>query len=471
MVIGDMDMKRINLIFHAAAIVAAACAGAWMTGCTKEITNEEILPSEGLRVDIPAVSGKAATRGVAIDPDSAPLIFEASDYVYVWDNRSKFVDTGCLTPTSITGGGSSAHLTGTLYNDGYTTSDLLELVYSPVELPSLSSENDYLDYTGQTGTVESAASKSFAIASVTCQSVNEGKLKIAQDAAEFTTLQSIFRLKFQFKNQSDEDISAPSITSLKISSSNGSIYTSYRLGRLGGDNRGPLTLTAPDMSAEYIYVAMCLYEDGSKNDVLTFTATASNGKVYLGTKSIGASGLQNGKYYRMGTAATPAIDLVEQDKIRPTFLINGVTPGEPSDNIYYIGATSANSSWYISGTSLGYYFYTTGTGTGKTVTIENLDATYNNSTKTLLSIPSSSELVVNGTNNLTNKLYTWAISCIDNNLTVSGNGTLTLTCSTNGSKKGFYSAPTAKSGYVLTLVSSTVVETGVTAYTYTVAPE
>lgn len=424
-------MKALSNIWRTVALSACtAVVVSGMIACSAEdnIVNEEQTPAaqqEGLKVTLTATFDEGGqTRGVSFGSDgtSSNSTFEAGDKIYVYNVTKSALEPNRLSITGISADGKTATFTGTL-SGTYAAGDALKLYYNMSNFIGSDYEACHFEYNSTLdGSAANVSAHDYAMTDATVGTVSGGTLTLAS-AVTLTKLQSVFRQRLTFKNSSGTDISTPTITSLRISSASNKLSMRYWVGE-SLDAHAPVAIANPTIDANGdIYLAL-RFSESDANDALTLTATDNDGNQYTVTKNAPNGGFKNGKYYYGAMTLTQTATL-----IRPTITrSDGGTVPEPSKwnsyqmepTDYYTGVTHMT----ISGTSKGYWFNLWG-DMEKTVTLNNLTATYDGDTEFIFS-GTDVTISLSGTNSITCKNCTQCIS-VNNNLKLSGKGTLTVT--------------------------------------------
>lgn len=480
-------MKRKNYIISLALALLMGTMTMSLTACSSEdnIVNNTQQPAQGevrtYTVSIPATfSGdEAQTRAVTFDnsgtPPTATGSFETTENIYVYNETKGTLLSGTLHPSDISADKKHCQLAGTLTGT-IDASDKLTLVYNMnsfnTEYPNACS----FTYVSQEGS--EAGIIDGGMATGVSATISSGTLTTA-DPVKFKMQQAIFRLKFT------DGTNPITVKSLLIKPTTGSYIAYYSPfkedNRYSGDRIGVSPASA---TSDYLYVAVCINESGAPSE-LTFTVTDNAGKVYSATKAAPTGGFKNGKYYY----SSDAIPLTFQMQlVAPTVTWTSVKDGsvEPDMNNMYIvnGPWVESSSNYgpaeiaISGTSTGYRFYM---AQESTIKLNGLTATYESNP--FITTSSHLTLDISGANSITCKRSTWAISVssISSVLSLSGNGTLTVTVD-NAENYGLYAgnyyepyhfsdvSTLAAPGYTVTRSDMTNNGDGTYTWTYTVAP-
>lgn len=472
-------MKALSNIWRTVALSAcAAMVVNGMTACSNEdnIVNEEQTPAaqqEGLKVTLTATFDEGAgTRGVSFDGTTSTSTFADGDKLYIYNVTKSALEPNRLTITGISADGKSATFSGTL-SGTYEASDALKLYYNLYDFDSNNSNYCRFDYTFQTGSATSASACDYAMTNAQVGTISGGTLTLALPVT-LTKMQSVFRQRLTFKNSSNATIATPTITSLKISSKSDKLCTRYFLN--SGDAQDPITIGTPTIDANGdIYLALRFAAGSPSNDALTLTAIDSEGNQYECTKDAPNGGFKNGRYYHGAMTMAWARQLVKPTVSRSD---DGSVPEPDQYNWYNMDLKNGTINMTISGISKGYGFYLIENWGNKTVTLNDLDATYDGSAF----IYSFSSVTINlsGANSITCKKSSQCITASGSDLKLSGNGTLTVTVN-NNSRYGLYAgnnyndsshevSALAAEGYTVTRSEMTNNGNGTYTWTYTVAP-
>lgn len=426
-------MKALSNIWRTVALSACtAVVVSGMIACSVEdsIVKEEQTPAaqqEGLKVTFTATfDDGAATRGVSFGNDgmSSTSTFADGDKIYVYNVTKSALEPNRLSITGISADGKSATFTGTL-SGTYAAGDALKLYYNMSDFIGSDYEACEFEYAWVLdGSATTASACDYAMADAEVGTISGGTLTLAS-AVTLTKLQSVFRQRLTFKK--GNDTVTPTITSLIISSASNKLSMRYWVGE-SLDVKGPVAIANPTIDANGdIYLALRFLDGSNSNDALTLTATDSEGNQYTVTKNAPSDGFKNGKYYYGAMTLTQTATL-----IRPTITrSDGGTVPEPDENNSYRMAPTNYSNGVthmtISGTSKGYWFQLLG-NTEKTVTLNNLNATYDESSQFIFS-GTDVTISLSGANSITCKNWYQCISANVNesNLKLSGKGTLTVT--------------------------------------------
>lgn len=425
-------MKALSKIWRTVALSAcAAVVVSGMTACSNEdnIVNEEQTPAaqqEGLKVTLTATFDEGGqTRGVSFGSDgtSSNSTFEAGDKIYVYNVTKSALEPNRLTITGISADGKSATFTGTV-SGTYAAGDALKLYYNMSNFNGSDYEACRFNYTIQNGSATSASACDYAMANAEVGTISGGTLTLASPVT-LTKLQSVFRQRLTFKK--GDDTVTPTITSLIISSASNKLSMRYWVGK-SLDAIDPVAIANPTIDANGdIYLAL-RFEDGSdSNDALTLTATDNDLNQYTVTKNAPNGGFKNGRYYHGAMTLTQTATLIQPTITRSD---GGTVPEPNANNSYQMAPTNYTNGvthMTISGTSKGYSINLLGL-MEKTVTLNNLNATYDESSEFIYS-GTDVTISLSGANSITCKNWYQCISANVNesNLKLSGKGTLTVT--------------------------------------------
>ena len=433
-------MKNTKNILSALTIVAALSAG--FTACSNdefateqpvEQTKEPSVAGKTYTLTIPATMPTDDTRSVAFSGTTCTSTFESTEKIYVYNVTKSAMLGGYLQPANISASGKGCDLTGTLWGGTIEAGDELQLFYNMNSLCGFPVDHEWYDmgqnlyyYTDQDGTPSTIVDG--AIATVTVSDYSSSALTTTATAS-FQSVQAMFR--FQFK---DENNNAINVKSLEIKSKNGALVDCYRPLAEDPDDLKQYdnyNITLGTATTDYIYVSICIDETLSAGDELTFTAIDADGNDYKGTKSVPAGGFKNGKYYYN----TSAIQLTKVVRVAPTItwtsVENGTSVTPDEDHKYWVLGPS-NGSGYdpieitISGTSTGYTFYFS---QAATIHLNNLTATVDKATMYFYG-NNDITLDVNGTNSISCVNH-FVTAVANDNLKLTGNGTLTVTATDN----------------------------------------
>lgn len=472
-------MKRNFIYSLAATFITAALTLGSFTACSNEdlVTDVNTTQAKTYTVSIPASMGEdGTTRAVdfsGTDPvtgkPTAISSFKTTDKIYVYNQTKNAMLTGFLTPSA---DGKTCDLTGSLTGD-IAAGDNLVLLYN-LSVYDSEPTGCYFDYVHQNGT--QAGVTDGATATVTA-SVENYDLTAA--TAHFQNVQSMFR--FQFTSNG----TPVNVKTVDISSQKDAIVGAY-FPCVNVNNYVSLEGSAnlPSATTDPIYVAMCIDESKSAGDVLTFNVVDATGKLYTTSKAASNSGFVNGKYYYNSSA----IDLGDYklQLVKPTLSrSDGGKESELTDadalqcfQVYSPSLSGVGAAQGItmsmSGTSTGYWFCLW-SDAGNTVNMSGLTATYDESAYYIDSY-NSLTLNISGDNTITCKNYDYCVLA-DDDLKLSGNGTLTVTANSatdyglwadnyNGSDVSALAAD----GYTVTRSATQDNGDGTYTWTYTVRP-
>lgn len=229
-----------------------------------------------------------------------------------------------------------------------------------------------------------------------------------------------------------------------------------------------ISLNFTDAISDYIYIALCIDETNSANDVLTFTATDDNGNVYHGEKATPNNGFVNGKYYY----SSSAIPLTKQYTLsQPTIECQSNDDYiNLNENSYAIrGNGTYGTTCTISGECYGYRFHFPW---GGTIKLNGLTAKLvGESWPYFFSEADLTIVICDGTDN-TIMCDEYAIMCWNGNLKFEGKGSLAITVKNKDNKGINCNNPNllANDGYDVS-IKETSNDNGTYTYTYTVNPK
>ena len=465
-------------------IISLLAAAAALTACTNEDnavgTQQPTVGAEArtYTVSIPATIGgdEAQTRAVTFGgTDDAPTAigrFETTENIYVCNETQSKMLSGVLHPAQISSDGKHCQLEGELTGN-VKAGDKLTLLYN-LNKHGQGRDDCYFEYVEQDGSQAGVIDGGMAENLTAVNLDGEGQLT-TQEKASFKMLQAMLRLKFTAGTSpitvrkliisSDENGIAEFFWPLKTSSTSSS--------------SGSITVTPAVATSDYLYVSLHDIE-GSNLTSLTFTVTDSEGRVYTGSKAAPAGGFTNGNYY-YSTAATNLA--FKMQLVEPTITWISVKDGaavEPIgyNNCYEVYGPS-NGSGYdhseiaIRGTSLGYRFWFWAPN-GATIHLRDVNATFDLTNPFIHISGGNLNLDISDANTITCKNYSWGIH-VEENLKLSGNGTLTVTAK-DASHKGLYASrnykdnksdPSVIAADGHTVVCSDATDNGDGTYTWT----
>lgn len=420
---------KFNSIYRlAATFITAALVLGSLSACSNEnlVTDtQNTTQAKTYTVRIPATMG-SDTRAVTFDnsttPPTAVSSFTTTDKIYVYNQTKEQMLTGYLTPTAA---GKTCILTGSITGT-IAAGDQLVLLYNLTYYSSDKSEC-FFYYDEQNGTQAGVVdgAKAMVIASV------DGN-DLSSATASFQNVQSMFR--FQFKSGEN----AVSVKSVEITPYNNGIALCYfplKASEQYADLYGLFGLyvkpTSPTSGP--IYAALCINESVGGGATLTFEVVDADNKYYTTTKNVPAGGFVNGKYYY--NAAPIDLGAYVLQLVKPT--LSRSDGGDPSELaeawsgrcfMIYSPSETTGITMSMSGTNTGYWYRLKG-GSGNTINMSNLTATYD---ETTYFVDSYNSLTINisGANIIRCPNYD---DCIfsDGDLKLSGNGTLTVTANDN----------------------------------------
>ncbi|MBO4893134.1 MAG: hypothetical protein J5502_11065 [Prevotella sp.] len=441
---------------------------AGLMACSNEdnISNDQQPAAQAkvYHVCIPASMGDdTQTRAMSFDNTTCTSTFATTEKVYVY-NKSKSTMLGnYLSPSNLSNDNKNCDLTGDLTGT-FSEGDELWLLYNADE------DGDYRYYS-QNGLETGVKDGAKAVVTVSTTS------PFTTSFAHFTNLQSMFRFKFV-----DEGSNPISVASLTIFNTNNAVCRSY-YGTSGGSELGKIYVTPSSATSDYLYVGIRFYSAAHDGNKMVFIASDGT-NLYRARKAEPAAGFENGKYYY----STNPIQLTNEGALHePT--ITWITPSSPValyDNDYY-DLNVDNAEISVTGTSFGYRFLLTDYDTPATIHLNGITATRFEE-DFIKSYYNSATLDITGTNSITCDDADRCVSA-SQNLKLSGDGTLTVTCK-NGSSCGLYggsnynssnnayatttvldvSAQLAADGYTVTRSARTDNLDGTYTWTYTVAP-
>ena len=484
-------MKK-TLFLKTLMLSAATVALFGMTACSgsdDNITADE--PAQDgkvyYRISIPAtIGGDAQTRAVEFDGDGSTITttFKTTDVIYAYNKTQKYFFQRTFKPDA---DAKSANLVDSydetlnyLGSPSYwNVNDEIVLMYNLNE-PN-GSANSYFRYDGeasdfmQSGTAASASAHDFAVATITVTGKTgtgtEGDpFVITTSTASFTNLGSMFRQRFTFADADDNAIATPTVTKLVITDANNKITNVYYPLKAAAEQDHityGIYLKSPDMSTDVYWAMRFAGEAGN----ITFLAYTSDNQIYEGSKNAPAAGFANGKYYHSNTPVTmkPSTSV-----IRPT--ATGNYTFDTDLNLYEVTGDAT-----FSGNSTGVRFRIW--NTGLTLTLDNTSFYYKGTSGTPFLIYCGGTVTLNlqGDNAITSlgSGNSNAIIFNQNNTTLSitGNGTLTLTCrgKSNNTSPGFQlrsggnDVVQAADGHTLSHTETQNAD-GTWTFVYTVAP-
>ncbi len=481
-------MKRNFIYSLAATFITAALTLGSLTACSNEdlVSNTNNTQAKTYTVSIPASMGEdGTTRAVdfsGTDPVSgkptAISSFTTSDKIYVYNQTKDAILTGYLTPSA---NGKTCDLTGSLTGT-IKAGDNLVLLYNLSNFDSTDKDNCYFFYDHQNGT--QAGVIDGAKATVTA-SVDDDNLTTA--TANFQNVQSMFR--FQFASNG----TPLSVKSVDITSQNNgfAMYYSPLTDYYQYIQTYGISANLPSATTVPIYVALCIDESVGVGSALTFEVVDADNKLYTTTKSAPTGGFENGKYYY----SPSAIDLGDYklQLVKPTLSrSDGGYDSELADasfgrsfEIYSPSQSGAGTATgiavSISGTSRGYNFMldSNASDASHTVSISGLTATVDGNAYYIYSRKSLT-LNISGANTINcNNTYYCVVA--ENDLKLSGNGTLTVTANSStdyglwGDNYKSYGSTSpsnlAADGYTVTRSATQNNGDGTYSWTYTVAPD
>ena len=423
-------MKALSNIWRTVALSACtAVVVSGMIACSAEdnTVKEEQTPAaqqEGLKVTLTATfDDGAATRGVSFGSDgsSSNSTFSVGDKIYVYNETQGWQDREYLTVSSISDDGKTADFSGTL-NGGYDPNDALKLYYNVSYYNENHRDLSRFNYQGVlNGSASSASACDYAIANATVGSVSSGTLTLSAPVT-LQKMQSVFRQRLTFKNTNEGQPITPNIVQLTVSSLENKLNRQYFLN--GDAYEMPIAIPKPTIdSNKDIYLALRFSDGSTSSDALTFTAIASDGNVYVGTKTAPSEGFKNGKYYYGDLTLVKS-----NDKVLPTIswynVRDGVEVTPDANNTYKIKPKNNYIDIGLSGISKGYWFQLWSCS-NTLVRLNNFTAKWDGSYP-FIHAYNDFILDLTGSNTIECPNHVFVI-CTSPNLRLSGSGTLTVT--------------------------------------------
>ena len=370
-------------------------------------------------LSIPATIAVDATRAVAFNEteNTCTATFTDAEHVYVYNKSENVVMNGYLTPYDISAGGTSCHLTGTLSDGTISANDELILLYNLSSFSTDKNHDNYkwdnnFDYSGQNGTADGVVDG--ATATVIVDGYTPGG-ELTTSAAEFRSVQSMFRFLFE-----DENGQTISVNKLTIHSDNNVLAKRYQplhpSYKYVPEN---ITVNPGSATSDFLYFALCIDEDRSDGDNLVFVVEDGAGKSYMGRRDAPSGGFRNGKYYYNSSP----ISLVNTPAITWTNPSNPIFPDD--DKCFRIGTGDYDIT--LSGTSNDCRFEMDDFGT---LRFNNLTATTGYYPFITGGYYNDLMLEISGNDTIISE-YPCPLDDIDE-LKLCGNGTLTIACEDNG---------------------------------------
>lgn len=298
-------MKKKNILFSlAATLMTCAVAMCGLTSCTNEDNADKkqaVNEARTYTVSIPANIGGGETRAVEFGTDGSSTTskFKTTDVIHAfWYNTDHYELAGTLTPDA---NAASAKLTGVLTGVATGTNNLL-LCYNLTEQTGTKPGDGLYDsnfkYNGQTGAATSAASKDFAMATVSITDVSGSS--VTTTAATFEHLQSMFRQRLSFVDaDGTTPISpTPTISTIFIQTEN-SAHMDWLYQPLPSTHgTTSLIISSPTITTDGdIYFAIRFNSDLEATEKLIISCYDTDGNYYTVTKTPPTGGFQNGNYY------------------------------------------------------------------------------------------------------------------------------------------------------------------------------
>ena len=432
-------MKALSNIWRTVALSACtAVVVSGMIACSAEdsIVKEEQTPAaqqEGLKVTLTATfDDGAATRGVSFGSDgsSSNSTFSVGDKIYVYNETQGWQDREYLTVSSISDDGKTADFSGTL-NGGYDPNDALKLYYNVSYYNENHRDLSRFNYQGVlNGSASSASACDYAIANATVGSVSSGTLTLSAPVT-LQKMQSVFRQRLTFKSTNEGQPITPNIVQLTVSSLENKLNRQYFLN--GDAYEMPIAIPNPTIDGNKdIYLALRFSDGSTSSDALTFTAIASDGNVYVGTKTAPSGGFKNGKYYYGNLTLVKS-----NDKVLPTISWYNVKEEVIPDanNTYKIKPQNDYIDIGLSGISKGYWFQLWSCS-NTLVRLNNFTAKWDGNDSFIQAYETDFILDLTGSNTIECPKCFYGIYT-GRNLRLSGSGTLTVTAS-NGPYCGIW---------------------------------
>ena len=310
-------MIRTIRIFLAALLFAVLCS------CTV-IREQEPECADGIDVVLTASIGDP-TKGISLSDERVHCEWTAGEQVTMRDDN---LFIGTLTVTQISG--TNAILSGKA-NTALTTGTDVTLYYAPGGAP------DIIDYSGQTGTAESAVSHSYLLAHTTVKALEGNTMTL--ESATFEYGPAFCRLSF-FKGPDPLKVKRITVTT----PSAGTILKQFNISALTSDffdntdNVGdnPYTIAVGDEGASTVYFALESLTSAS----YTFKLTDIDDNDYLHDRSgtILISNYYSGEWILAKTSATVALPSAISDLVYTGSPQDLVTAGTVSEGctLYYM---------------------------------------------------------------------------------------------------------------------------------------
>lgn len=436
-------MKK-TLFLKTLMLSAATVALFGMTACSGSddniIGDEPITEQPGAvktyQVSIPAtMPGDEQTRAVSFDANGTDITttFKTTDKIYAYNETKTawsrdYSDWVTLTPsanakqTELNGTLAFARWNGSTF-DAVTpeVGDVIHLFYN-ISNPDFSPvTSSFFDYGSQTGSASSASAHDYAKTTMKIKSIEGSNITLCQVdddtklTASFQNMQSMFRQRLTFTDKNAATVT-PTIISLEIKSKNNKLIEKHFPFENDKEANRRIVISNPVIDANGdIYLAL-RFDGSDGTDALTFTAQDSDGNIYECTKNAPGGGFQNGKYYH--GAMTMAFSRMDEQPI-----VEGTnTAPDYSLKCYKISDDPTNIT--ISGSSAGWCFWLK---EESTVTLNNATGSRDDNNLAFITCIKSLNLIVNGTNNITCKNTGQCITCSNDEMKLSGNGTLTVT--------------------------------------------
>ena len=479
------SMKRTlfmkTLLFSAATV--ALCGMTACSGSDDNIIGEQTAQDGKVyyRISIPATIGDdAQTRAVTFDANGTDITttFKTTDKIYAYNKTQNYFYVQNFSPDADAKSANLINGSANWLDDSDTRwvlNDEIVLMYN-LSQPG-GGTNSYFQYDGnatigQLGTAATASAHDFAVATITVTGKTgtgtEGDpFVIETSPATFENLGSMFRQRFTFADADDNAIATPTVTKLVITDANNKITNVYYPLKAAAEQdhiTNGIYLKSPDMSTD-VYWAMRFAGEAGK---ITFLAYTSDNQIYEGSKNAPAAGFANGKYYHSNTPVTmkPSTSVIQ-----PT--ATGNYEYNTSYNYYRVTGDAT-----FSGNSTGVRFRIW--NSGHTLTLDNASF-YTTGANEYPLIYCNGTVTINlqGDNAITylgpSLSSAMAFDKQNTTLSITGNGTLTLTCrgKRNANCPGFYTnsgdVVQAADGHTLTHTETQNAD-GTWTFVYTVTP-
>lgn len=260
-------MKRQFITYTLAAFCATA-----ILSCNKEAAVDTIGPDTERTVLLEA-SIDASTKAVTIDPSKVVCTWEVGEHVWlVYDN------TVISRLEVISVDGNKAQLSGKV-KGAYNVGTAMMLYYG---------DTSY-DYSGQTGTAESAVSKAYLQATTEIKSQNGKTLTL--ESVTMAHQQAYMGLSFYI------GANPVKVKSVKVTVGGGNIVKTHPFGESETTYGTELfTVTAPENEEQEVFYFALKDNTSEAPHSYTLTITTASGKDYTGTVAAPLSS-SNGNYF------------------------------------------------------------------------------------------------------------------------------------------------------------------------------